>query len=228
MLEHANEWPRYARRIERVDEQARVTDLPAVGAPHEASQLRFDSPPAPRGLLLEGAEGSEVALGVDDGFDGGGAETADQLVFQIRDADVEAEAFHLGPREARAETRIFKSAPEDGLFACIAQSGDREAGALGSEVCEELSDAVGTADRKDPHALGSKVRTAARRQRLEGDLVAHSFDGDDGLDSRDLQRRCHLRKANGLAPVSCLAQRLRSSSFQMDGDGDGERRKAFG
>jgi hypothetical protein len=197
MREHSNERPRYAGRIQRLDEQARIADLPAVGAAHETSQLRFDSPSTPRGLLLEGAERSEVALGVDDGFDRGGAETADQLVLQIRHADVEAETFHLGPREARAEARTFKSAPEDGLFACIAQSGDREAGALSSEVREELSDAVGTADGEDPHALGSKVRAAARRQRLEGDLVAHSFDGDDGLDSRDLQRRWHLRKATG-------------------------------
>ncbi len=197
MREHSKEWPRYAGRIERIDKQARVADLPAVGAAHEASQLRFDSPSTPRGLLLEGAEGSEVALRLEDGFDGGVTETADQLVFEISDADVEAETLHLGPREARAEARSFEGAPEDGLFACIAQSGDRYAGALSADVGQEPSDAVGASDRKNPHAFGSKVRAAARRQRLEGNLVAHSFDGDDGPDSRDLQRRWHLRKATG-------------------------------
>src|SRR6266404_5278779 len=60
MREHSNERPRYAGRIQRLDEQARIADLPAVGAAHETSQLRFDSPPSPRGLLLEGAERSEV------------------------------------------------------------------------------------------------------------------------------------------------------------------------
>ena len=197
MREHSNERPRYAGRIERVDKQARVADLPAVGAAHEASQLRFDSPPSPRRLLLEGAEGSEVALRLEDGFDGGGTETADQLVFEIRDADVEAETLHLGPREARAEARTFEGAPEDGLFACIAEAGDGEAGALRAEVGQKLPDAVGASDRDNPDALGSKVRAAPRRQRFEGDLVAQPFDGDDGLDSRDLQRRWHLRKATG-------------------------------
>jgi len=44
-------------KIERIDEQTRVAELPAVGAAHEAPQLSFDSLASPRRLPLEGAEG---------------------------------------------------------------------------------------------------------------------------------------------------------------------------
>ena len=38
------EWARHLREIERIDEQTRVANLPAVGAAHEPPQLPLDSP----------------------------------------------------------------------------------------------------------------------------------------------------------------------------------------
>src|SRR5207245_830690 len=107
-----------------IDKETRVSDLPAVGAAHESSQLSFDSLPSPRRLLLEGAEGSEVAVGVEDGFDGGGTEGADQLVLQVCDTDVETQLLHIGAREVGAEARLLETAPEHFLLAHVTQTGD--------------------------------------------------------------------------------------------------------
>ena len=52
--------------IERVDEETRVADLPAAAAAHEAPELLLGRPASPSRLLLERAEGAEVALRVDD------------------------------------------------------------------------------------------------------------------------------------------------------------------
>src|SRR5438094_9388653 len=100
---HAVQRPRYLRKIKRLDEETRVAELPAVGAAHEAPQLSFDSLASPGRLLLEGAEGSEVALRVEDGFDRGGAESADQLVLQVFHTNEETEPFHVVASEVRAE-----------------------------------------------------------------------------------------------------------------------------
>jgi hypothetical protein len=46
-------------------------------------ELALDAPSLLRGLLLEDAERSELALRVDDPFHRGGTERADQLVLQV-------------------------------------------------------------------------------------------------------------------------------------------------
>ena len=66
MSEHQVERPRHLAEIERLDEQARVAGLPAAAAAHEAPKLILGGSASPLRLLLEGAEGSEVALRVDD------------------------------------------------------------------------------------------------------------------------------------------------------------------
>src|SRR6266508_6819305 len=103
--------PRHLGEIERLDEQTRVSDLPATAAAHEAPKLLLVGPPLPRSLLLQGAEGSELSLSVHDLFHGGGAMRADQLVLQVCDAHVEPESFHLGASEVGAETRPLEAAP---------------------------------------------------------------------------------------------------------------------
>jgi hypothetical protein len=55
--------------IKGLDEQARVSDLPAAAATHEAAKLILSRPSLPGRLLLERAEGSKVPLGLDDSFD---------------------------------------------------------------------------------------------------------------------------------------------------------------
>ena len=89
MSKYQVERPRHLREIKRIDEQPRVSDLPATAAAHEAPKLILNRPSSPLRLFLEGAEGSKVSLGVDDLFYGSDTESAYQLVLQICDAHVE-------------------------------------------------------------------------------------------------------------------------------------------
>ena len=66
MSKHQVERPRNLAEIERFDEQARVADLPAAAAAHEAAKLLLGGASSPLWLLLEGAKGSKVALSVND------------------------------------------------------------------------------------------------------------------------------------------------------------------
>src|SRR3954447_6340263 len=113
--EHAVEWPRHAGEIERVDERRRVLDLAPAARAHEAPQLRLDAAGALRGLLLEGPEASELALGLDDPLDAGGSEAADQLVLEVGVADEEA-----GPPELGAQAGPLDGEPEVALLAGVA------------------------------------------------------------------------------------------------------------
>jgi hypothetical protein len=89
--------------MQSVDEQARVSDLPASATTHEAPKLLLSGPSLPRRLLLEGAERSKLTLGVEDLFHGGDTERADQLILQVCDAHIETERFHIGATEVGAE-----------------------------------------------------------------------------------------------------------------------------
>ena len=54
----------------------------------------FDPPE----VVLQAAERAEISLRVNERFNPGGADRADQLVLQVLDADVEAQSLHVGPR----------------------------------------------------------------------------------------------------------------------------------
>ena len=97
--------------MQRVDEQARVSDLPASATTHEAPKLLLSGPSLPRRLLLEGAERSKLTLGVEDLFYGGGTERADQLILRSA-THVETERFHFGATEVGAEAGSLETAPE--------------------------------------------------------------------------------------------------------------------
>src|SRR5436190_11729371 len=91
--------PRHVGEVQGADEQWCVPDLPAAPAPHEAPKLLFGGSSLPGRLLLEGAERSEVTLGVDDLFHRGGTEGADELVLEVCDAHVETQRFHVAAGE---------------------------------------------------------------------------------------------------------------------------------
>src|SRR6266542_3095658 len=88
--------PRHMGEIKRIDEQTRIVDLPAAAAAHEAPKLLLVRPSSPRRLLLEGAERCKVSLSVNELFDGGRTESADQLVLQVGDAHEKTMSFHRG------------------------------------------------------------------------------------------------------------------------------------
>jgi hypothetical protein len=100
--EHAVQRAGHAREVEGFDEEARVADLSPAAAAHETSQLLVLRPSTPFRLLLKRAERAEVAMRAHDLLDGLSAKRANQLVLEIRFADVEAEFLHCAARQLDA------------------------------------------------------------------------------------------------------------------------------
>jgi hypothetical protein len=112
--------------MQRVDEQARVSDLPASATTHEAPKLLLSAPSLPRRLPLEGAERSKLTLGLEDLFHRGGTERADQLILQVCDTHVETERFHIGASEVGAEAGPLETAPEVAFLSGVTQARQSE------------------------------------------------------------------------------------------------------
>ena len=153
MGQYPVERPRHSLEIERLDEEARVADLPPASTAHEAPKLLLGGPPFPRRLPLEGAEGPKVSVRFDDLLHLRGTERADQLVLQIRDAHVEAQPFHVGTSEAGAESGPIETAPELALLCVVVETGHPDVMPLRPVQLEELSDCLGASDRYDGNAL---------------------------------------------------------------------------
>jgi hypothetical protein len=92
------------------------------------------SGPVPlRGLLAKGTERPELALSLDQLLHRGGTERADQLVFQVGDADVEAESLQVGAIGAGVKACSGQTAPEIALLPLVAQARQRDAEAPRAE-----------------------------------------------------------------------------------------------
>jgi hypothetical protein len=173
------ERPRDLGEIERLDEQARVSDLSAAAAAHEAAELLLDGPSLPRRLLLEGTEGSEVTVGIDDLFHRGGTESADQFVLQICDADVETQPFQIGASEVGAQAGPLDAAPELALLCGVTETRQPDVEPLRAEPFQEASDRLRPSDRHDGDALGVEIPATPLGECLERELVADPFDEHD-------------------------------------------------
>jgi hypothetical protein len=165
--------------IKRVDEQTRVAELPAAAASHEAAKLLLSRSSLPRRLLLERAEGSKVSLSVHNLLDGGGAESADQLVLQVGDAHVETERFHVGASEVGAEAGLLETALEVTLLSGVTETSQPDVKPLRAEQIQEASYGLRATDRHNGNALGVQIATPALGERFECRLVAGPFDEDD-------------------------------------------------
>jgi hypothetical protein len=184
---------RHPGEIQGFDEQARVSDLPAAAAAHEASKLFLGGPSFPRGLLLEGAEGSQFSLTVDDPFHGSGTERADQLILQISDAHVEADSFHVGSSEVRAQAGPLETTAEVALLRGVTEARQPEAEPLRAVQIQETSDVRRSPDRHDGDPLNIKVATTALGQRFDRALVADPLDEHDRPCDEPLSRRRWLQ-----------------------------------
>jgi len=171
--------PRHLGEIQRVDEQPRVSDLPAAAAAHEAPKLLLSGPSLPRRLLLEGTEGSKLSLSIDDLFHGGGTESADQLVLQICDAHVETQPFHFDASEVGAEANPVETAPEVALLCGVIETRQPDVKPLRAEQIQEPSYGLRTPNWHNGNALSVKIPTAALSERFERALVADPFDEHD-------------------------------------------------
>lgn len=169
-------------KIERVDEEASIADLPTSTAAHEASKLGFDPLPSPRRLLLESTEGGEVALGVQDFLDGGSTKSPDQLILQVHDAQVESQAFQIDSRElgTRAESGSLETAPDHLFFPNVKETGQSRIHPLRAQSSQDASYRVRTPDWYDGNSLALEAATEARSKRLDRNPVADSFDENNG------------------------------------------------
>jgi hypothetical protein len=200
MTEDEVKRPRYLAQIQRFDEQARVSNLPAAAATHEAVQLLVRCPPLPRRLLLEGPEGPKIALSIDDLLHYGGTESADQLVLQVFDADVETEPFHLDASEVGAEAGALEAAPEVALLPGVTKTRQSDAEPPRPEVIQEAPDGLGTPNWDDRNPLCVEIPTTALGKRLERYLVTASFNEDD---------RTQVGPCGGHEPRLCSARTSR-------------------
>lgn len=147
-------------------------------------------------LLLEGAEGPQVALDVQDFLHGVSAEAADQLVLQVRDTDVEAELLHVRVGEVGARAGPLQNTAEVVLLPRVAQTGDGDVEPVRAAHGEESPDAHRAAQRQHRDALLVEAAPAPPRQCLDGDQVALPLDQDDlahtGRDGQLAGRLCGL------------------------------------
>jgi len=134
----------------------------------------------PRGLLLKGSEGPEVAVGLDDLLHANGAECTDQLVLQIRHARVETEPLHGLPCELRSEPGPLEAAPEVVLLRHVEEAGEPDVEPPWAEPLEEPPDCLRTADRHDRDSFGGEIPPTSFGERFDGAVVADPLDEDDG------------------------------------------------
>ena len=115
---------------------------------------------------------SRALLGVEHLLGRGHAERADELVLEVRDADVEAELLHPGAGEVRAEARPLEAAAEVSLLSRVAEACNPDAEALRAEPLQVPADRLRTAHGHDRDALGQEISAPARGQGFERPLVA--------------------------------------------------------
>src|SRR5437867_3589466 len=153
MRQYTAQRPRDTGEIQRLHEQGRVSNLPAAEGAHEPPELFLAGPPEPRGLLLEGAERSELTLRLDEPFHGPGTEGADELVLQVHDAHEETKSFHVVPSQVGTVPRPLEAAPEVAFLGGVAQAGQPEVEPLRAEPIQEAADVLRSTHRHDGDAF---------------------------------------------------------------------------
>jgi hypothetical protein len=179
MCQHTVERSRHSTEIEGAHQQRGRLDLPTRMGTEEAPELLFSGPPAPRRLSLEGAEGLELTLTVDDSLDGGSPECANQLILEVGDADIEAQFFHLEPAEVGAEPGPFEATLEVAFLRRVTEPCQPHIQPPRTEAIEKASDVRRPAHGQDGNPLGLQIAATSRGERLDGELVADPFDQHD-------------------------------------------------
>src|SRR5262245_8365122 len=145
---------RHSVEIESAHEQTCVERFAAAARAHEAAKpLLVGSAPLRR-LRLEGAERSEIALSLDDAFDAGDAEAADELVLESCDAQVEAESLHFLAREVRTQPGPLERALVVALLRDVTKARKSDGEPSGTKPIDEVADVLRTPKRHDGDAFG--------------------------------------------------------------------------
>jgi hypothetical protein len=189
--ENSVKWPRDVLEIERVNEETGVTDLATSAAAHEPPKLLLSGAAAPGGHLLEPLKSASIAVGVDDFFDGGCTECANQLILQVGNAYVKAEPLHIHTSEVRAKTGALERPTKHRLLTFIAQTREPQASRPWAELVEEASDPVRASEPNNPGSRSGKVDAASLSQRFERGLITHALDNHDHADAGQIGVQIH-------------------------------------
>src|SRR5262249_14433479 len=122
-------------------------------APHEATELVLAGTAPPRRLFLQRAETVNVTFGLENLLDGRRTERADQLVFEVLDANVEAELLHVRACQVGSEPGAFQRPSEVLFLTRVAESGDGDV----REVLQEAADRVRAAHRQYRDSLACEI-----------------------------------------------------------------------
>ena len=166
------------------------------------------------GAAVAGSGTTEISLGVEYRLDPCGAVGPDQLVFQVIDADVKAQALKVSARLRRRDARTGDRSPEDGFLADVAEAGKDQVRAARTEPGQVPGDGVGSADRQDHDAFSRDIHAMAGGESFERDLVADAFDEHGSTGVRQLpkcsNRRLGRSRGAATSPSStCLASSRR-------------------
>ena len=119
-------------------------------------------------------------MSLDDLLNRVDTEGAYQFLFEVGDAHVEAQPFHVGAREVGAEPGTLERAAEVAFLSRVAETCQLHIEPVGAKSMQEPPDRLRTPDRHDGDALGVEVPASASGERLERALVAEPFDEHDG------------------------------------------------
>ncbi len=131
---------------------------------------------APGWLPLERAERVELSLTLEHPLHSLDTERADQLVFEILYAHIEAEPFHVFGCEIGPESGALESTLEVARLAGIAEARELQADSGRAETLQCTPDVLRPVDRDDGDALFVEAATSAAGERFERTLIAHTFD----------------------------------------------------
>ena len=99
MVQEQSQRARQLTRFKRLEDGADVADVAGRDAPNETAKLLVGGLSLPRRLPAKCVPGLGIAFALDETRNGGSAEGADQLIFEVGAADEETEPFKLSPRK---------------------------------------------------------------------------------------------------------------------------------
>ena len=178
-IEHGVERTRHAVQVEREHQRPGVLRLAARARADEAAQV-LDRAASPLSrLCLQTAQRRKLALPRDHTLDALDAKGPDQLVLEVGDADVEAEALKRGAVQVAAEAGALEGPPKVWLLVLVAEATQDDLGALAAQRQDEPANRVRAAHGHDLDVGTRETQAAPPRERLQCDLVALPLHDDD-------------------------------------------------
>jgi len=157
------------------------------------------------GLPLKNPERLEIGVLSKYLFDNRYTERTDQLILEIGTAEEEPSLREFRRRSGRSEARPLQSRPKEGHFRFVTKTGHSQVSARRTKFGQISTDIGCAAHCQDNNSFGPQISAGAFGQRLDGALVADSFDQHHRSSSVKIGRNDHrwtIRLALRRAPVN--------------------------